>query len=167
MLLSIYFIVHLLIWLLIIFGGIFSSHLAKINLLVLIPGIYLIQTLPFHLFIKAKLDYIYKQMLEEGMVKVDEKNQEVSGTQLDKGDIRSRELSAEILKMELRGMNEDVLKEMVDRYKSSEDMLVIPKYFNEVRNMCDNCFQNPCSVQGIMVLGMAINAWIYFYHTGH
>jgi hypothetical protein len=54
-LLQLLIIIHILIWLFIIFGGFISPTYSKHNIYSIIPLIYLLHMLPFHLLLESKL----------------------------------------------------------------------------------------------------------------
>jgi hypothetical protein len=51
-------ILHILIWIFVIFGGIISYDYAKMNIMVIIPLIYILHILPFHIIVENKLKII-------------------------------------------------------------------------------------------------------------
>jgi hypothetical protein len=59
--LEILIIFHLLIWIFIIFGGIISSDICKFIVFIMIPFIYVLHILPFHIIVEAKLRIIEKE----------------------------------------------------------------------------------------------------------
>jgi hypothetical protein len=59
-LLQLLIIVHILIWIFILFGGFISSEYTKFIIYKLIPFIYVIHILPFHTFVETKLLIIDK-----------------------------------------------------------------------------------------------------------
>jgi len=58
MILWILTVIHTLIWCFILFGGCFSVTYAKINLLYVIPFVYLLHILPFHILTTLKVSNI-------------------------------------------------------------------------------------------------------------
>ena len=51
-------IIHLTIWFIVYFGCLFNSTLNKFNLLILLPVIFIAQSLPFHPIMYTKMKYI-------------------------------------------------------------------------------------------------------------
>ena len=58
LILQLLIIIHIGIWLFVVFGGYFKASYAKINVLILIPFIYIAHILPFHMIIETKLHII-------------------------------------------------------------------------------------------------------------
>lgn len=54
-LLQLLIIIHILIWIFIVLGGIVSSEYTKLIIYKLIPFVYILHIFPFHLIVKTKL----------------------------------------------------------------------------------------------------------------
>ena len=58
LILQLLIIIHLGIWIFVVFGGFFKESYTKFNIMILIPFIYVIHILPFHIITSTKLHII-------------------------------------------------------------------------------------------------------------
>jgi hypothetical protein len=63
LILQLLIIIHIGIWLFVLFGGFFKESYAKFNIIILIPFIYVIHILPFHMIVETKLRIIENESI--------------------------------------------------------------------------------------------------------
>jgi hypothetical protein len=146
--------IHILIWIFVLFGGFINKKYALINIQYVIPFIYLVHLLPYHLIVKEKIKYIEKNLDKWNDI-------DLANTLVDESDVlfikqytqptRTPETSdtkvAKILKYE-------------------EDNILIVKIKNIINNkLFKNSFQPPLSPQGMLILGFILNFNIYKWRT--
>jgi len=109
LLLNFLILFHIVIWIFIL-GAFINQKAAKFNLYYLIPFIYILHILPFHVIVESKK-------------KLDPEHWE-------------------------------------EKHQNFEKDLVIPYYWGKfARSLDDRCFQNPFSVQGMLLFGAITSAW--------
>lgn len=63
LILDLLIIIHIGIWIFILFGGYFKESYAKLNILIFIPLIYIAHILPFHMILETKLRIIENESI--------------------------------------------------------------------------------------------------------
>ena len=139
---------HVFIWMFVIFGGFFSPEICKFNMLVVVPAIYLLQMLSFHVIVSYKLGYILKNC--------DEFNDVDYYVTQKKIDEFKKFLPPDI-------DNEKAIK-IIKRYFFEEDKLVITKFHKNIKKLFDNSFENPLCAQGMLILSMIISAYLLKFY---
>ena len=151
---EIVFYLHMFIWVFIIFGGLIKEGFMKVNLLFLIPAIFLIQILlPFHIFMKYKYNYIYENM-EELNLKYDIELKKISEIILDKGDIQCMPNNIDI----------QTQKQIFKIYKCMENQYIIPRIMSKISSYFEKSFQTPFSPQGMLILAFIINIYLLKFY---
>ena len=144
MILKLLFIIHLTIWFIVYFGCLFNSTLNKFNLLILLPVIFIAQSLPFHPIMYTKMKYIKENFNAHN-------------------DNNLCDEEKEDMKRLSRIFNEpyDKILEYYSTYMNNED--IIGKHLRIIRKHCDDyCNKNPFSSQGLIIIGYIINVYAYF-----
>ena len=150
--LKLLFIIHLLIWIFVTIGGIFNKTVNQFNLLILLPLIYISQSLSFHPIMYMKMKYIKDTNLYNA------KKEYFNDSNLcdeEKDDMNR--LS--------RLFNEsyDKILEHYAIYIDNED--IISHNLRAIRKYCDKtCNKNPFSSQGLIIIAYIINVYIYYIH---
>lgn len=146
--------IHVLIWLYVFFGWLLPNgrlHI-KITLFLLLPLIYIVQSMPCHAITYAKLQYIKR-------VKFHLNSNELYV--FDSVDEATLNNISRALKWDLAE-----LKTLAKYIKYYELKLQVPKLLGLGRRLFDGkAFANPLSPQGLIVLGFIINlsalGWMY------
>jgi hypothetical protein len=144
MLLQVLFIIHLVIWIFAFLGGFLSKTITLFNILILLPFIYISQSLPYHPIVYMKMKYI-----QEHFKQIDE-------------DILSKEEINDLhrLAIILNKSYQQIL-EYYSVYMENED--IITKQLRRIRKYFDSCcFRNPFSAQGLIIIGYILNTYVYF-----
>lgn len=137
-------ILHIFIWCFIIFGGFFGKKYAIYNMKFIIPFIYLIHLLPFHVIVKQKVKFIetnYQKIWNPKFETIKYEIQEANdiGKYLD-----NKENNGKILQI----------------LKGSEQSFFIIKLHHKLMSFFKDSFQNPLSPQGMLILGYIINYYL-------
>ena len=142
-------ILHVFVWLFVMFGGFFSEKICKLNLFIFIPLIYIIQMLPFHIFITKKIQEIDKNY--DNYMDID----------VDKKDFEFFMNDASYLK-NIKNLNiqEDRLPQITKAYIIEENKYVLPMIQRRLRFYFTKSFGDPLSHQGMLILGMIINLYV-------
>ena len=135
-------LIHVILWLIVLFGGFVSCELAILNLYIFLPLFYIAQSMPFHFIMKEKIKYIKdnKQYLHKKKLNLPEK--EVI------------ELSIEAKKL---NMTPKELIDILGYIENYADKYVIPYYFEKLKRNLSNSWRNPLSPQGVIILGFILN----------
>ena len=139
---------HVSIWLFVIFGGFWSPEICKFNMLVIVPTIYLLHMLSFHVIVSYKLDHILKNC---------DNFQDI--------DYYVKPKCIEDFKKYLPDNidNKKALK-IIKIYFSEEDKLVIPRIYKKIEGCFENSFANPLSAQGMLILAMIVSAYLLKFY---
>ena len=65
LILEILIIFHVIIWIFVVFGGMISSNICKFIIFIMIPFIYIVHILPFHIIVETKLRIIEKEKSDD------------------------------------------------------------------------------------------------------
>ena len=147
--LKLLFIIHLLIWIFVTIGGIFNRTVNQFNLLILLPLIYISQSLSFHPIMYMKMKYI-------------KENFKKSNNETFKDSILCDEEKDDMNRLS-RLFNEsyDKILEHYAIYIENED--IISHNLRSIRKYCDKtCNKNPFSSQGLIIIAYIINVYIYY-----
>ena len=149
-------ILHVIIWLFVIFGGFISYKCTKIIILLLIPLIYIVHILPFHIISKQKLLYIYNDL----------DNQLKLYTNEDLNKISNEDLM--ICRDTYMSLPPNLSKETQDTIVKidflNENKFIFPKFYRYIRKYFVNSFADPLSPQGMLILGYIINIYLLYFH---
>lgn len=142
-------LIHCFVWIFVIFGGFFSPTICQINMLVIIPAIYLIHIMSFHVIVKTKMQHILKNCenfdnLEAYIVKPKKVE-----------DLR---------KYLPQDLDEEKAMKVIKIYLSEEDKLVIPKIHRKMEDCFETSFANPFSPQGMLILGMIVSIYLLKFY---
>lgn len=146
------FMLHMLIWIFCFFGGFFSLKFVKIITLIFLPVNYLIHLLPYHIFVKEKINKINKN-IEYYTNKNEEKMRKITKEELDiyNGNF-------------LKNFSQDISKERKDLivkiYICEENSYIFPKMLRNIRKIFNNTYFNPLSAQGMIILSYIINIYL-------
>jgi hypothetical protein len=135
-------LVHIFIWLFVIFGGFISSKICRLNLYIFIPLIYVLHMLPFHILVKYKMKFLNDNLNDF----------ELKNTKL-------HEIDGDFGKNIDKSIPEDRAKKIISIY-CQEDDFFISRIHKKVGNLFSNSFQNPTSPQGMLILGLIINIFL-------
>ena len=135
-------LIHVIVWLIVLFGGFVSYKLAILNLYILLPLIYIVQSMSFHFIMKEKIRHIKdnKKYLCNKILNLPE--EEIV------------ELSIEAKKLNM------TTKELIDILGYIEyysDQYIIPYYFEKLKRNSYSSWKNPFSPQGVIILGYIFN----------
>ena len=145
-------IFHLLIWVVVAFGGFFSNKILFINMFIILPMIYIVQTMSLHPITKEKIKYI--------ITHIDKFKEPTAFTsycynKIDKNDIKS-------LQKELGYTEEEILKALLIM-RDYEDCLGVSKIITILyRQFCES-YRNPFDAQGFIVISYILNSFIFLY----
>ena len=147
-------IIHILVWLVVIFGRFISYNITKLNMLIIIPLIYIIHLLPFHIFLKKKFNEIHD----------DFDNQYT----LYKNDIEKYSDEYLLLFQDAySSLPKHIPKErrniIIKIYFVHEDKYIFPKIYKNIRVKFANSFANPLSPQGMLILGYIMSSIALFF----
>jgi hypothetical protein len=135
---------HSIIWLCILFLGIFNKNICLIIIYLIIPCIYIIHIFPFHFLVKNKIDYIITNWTS--LEKYSDKNFTPNNKE-EENDLK--ELSKYMkLPYEKLLLYFSVYNHFLDP---------ISKNFFKLKKIFDNSFKNPFSTQGLMILAFIMN----------
>lgn len=140
--------VHIGVWVLAVFGGLYSCRVAAFNMLALLPLIYVVQSfLTTHIFVKAKIDFILRH---PGAFKADMAHVFSEG---ERRDIAHHAAEA--------GYSVEAVTYARRVMRHYEDALVAPRVTRAISKATKRSYQNPMSAQGMLVLAYIVNAAIY------
>ena len=145
--LNILIIFHIFIWCFILFGGLVYTPFSSINLLYLIPLVYLLHIFPFHFIIKTKIEFIEKNIDILWKNSYDSILYDEDECKLFNKYILNKEHHSKIIKI----------------LKANEYSYPIVKWYHSIRSFFKHSFQNPLSPQGMLILGSIINFYVYKY----
>lgn len=138
---------HTIIWLVALFGGIvFGKSVALFNILVLLPCIYVFQSLPVHLILKEKMKYVLEH---KEHLKKNERTRHSHRSDCDHAYVSK-----------ITGIPIDDVLESYKYITYYED-----KFFLNAVNrklayfFSDRSYMNPLSPQGLILLGFVINVY--------
>lgn len=147
--LKLLFIIHLFIWILVTFGGIFNSKINQFNLLILLPLIYISQSLSFHPIMYMKMKYIKENLKNSNNENFKDSN------------LCDEEKDDMIRLSRLFNESYNKILEHYAIYIENED--IISHNLRSIRRYCDKtCNKNPFSSQGLIILAYMINVYIYY-----
>lgn len=135
-------IIHLIIWLIVSLGGLISSKLVILNLYILLPIIFIAQSMSFHVVNKKKIEYIKnnKKYLNKKILKIP--YDEIV------------EFSREAKKL---NMTKNELIEIMSYLEYYDDKCIIPYYLNIIKRKCYSSWRNPLSPQGLIIFCYILN----------
>lgn len=151
--LSLLYILHIVVWIYIVFGGFLSKGNALFIVYIAIPLVYILHMLPYHIICKMKaktidkhLDDFWKQLtLKEKSVELDLEIYNVIRVCFD-------------------NVEEDRIIKIVRVLQAKENSITFVRYFNMIKNMFKYSFQNPLSPQGMLILGFIVNLNLLKYY---
>ncbi len=138
-------IFHTVVWLVALFGGIvFGKDVALFNIFALLPFVYLFQSLPVHLILKEKMEFVLK-------------NKE----HLKKNERMLRSHRSDCDDAHVSKVTGIPIEDVIDSYKYItyyEDKFIL----NEINRklayfFSDRSYMNPLSPQGLIILAFIIN----------
>jgi hypothetical protein len=144
------FVIHLFIWCIVIFGGVLNKTINQLNILILLPLIYIAQSLPFHPIMYMKMKYIKESL------SVYRQNNTIKTIEL------CHEEKEDMNRLSIL-FNEpyDKILEHYTIYMNNEDN--VGKTLRSLRKYCDTrCNKNPFSSQGLIIIGYIINVYAYY-----
>jgi hypothetical protein len=132
---------HVAVWLVVVLGGAVSPRLAKLNLFVFLPLIYVLHVLPFHAILKPKLQYIaaHPEAFPPPTASPTPAEVAAYAGQFD------------------AGVPEAVRARAVAVMKDSERGNPVVSCFLGMRDAFSHSFANPLSAQGMVILGFVLN----------
>jgi hypothetical protein len=152
-------IFHILIWLFIVFGGFISSTYANLNIFYIIPGIYILHILSFHILNEIKLKLLN---IEE------DKNNNILSD--DNNCVKQCKLNKELKSLNNSEDDSITFNHCIyecKKYKELDKVLekyILPKILNNIKEYFKNSFSNPVSPQGLLILGFIINTSLIKYY---
>lgn len=153
-LLLLLFIIHILVWLYVVFGGFISKWHALFIIQLLIPAIYILHLLPFHILLKSKAELVYHNL--EALWSQLSKKQKEEPT--DEGLVKT-------VSMSLPNIDKEQVIKVAKIMQEKEQSIIFMKQYNKCRMFLERCFQNPLSAQGLLILGFIVNYnLVRFYH---
>jgi hypothetical protein len=144
---------HTVIWLVALFGGIvFGKDVALFNILAFLPAIYIFQSLPVHLILKEKIEFVLanKQHLRKKEHITYSKRGECDDAYVSK----------------VTGIP---LEDVIESYKYItyyEDKFFLNDMNRKLAYMFSNMsYMNPLSPQGLIILAFIVNAYYLKFKT--
>jgi hypothetical protein len=144
-------IIHILIWLFIVFGGFISSIYANLNIFYIIPSVYILHMLSFHILNEIKLKLL--NIEEDNNNILSDDNNCVKQCKLNNSEDGSITFNHCIYKCK--------------KYKELDKVLekyILPKILNNIQEFFKKSFCNPVSPQGLLILGFIINTSLIKYY---
>lgn len=142
------YVVHILVWIFIIFGGFISKNTCKSILFVFVPAIYIIHTLPFHVLLKKKLEMINNNLESFGEV--------------------DRDVDPKLVVELMKSGPQDITKErqlaIAKVYFAEEDKFIVPEIYGKICTLFSDSFANPLSPQGMLILAMIVNVYLLHFY---
>lgn len=142
-------IFHIFIWIFSIFGGLISKTFALFNIYILLPFIYIFQSLPIHLIIWIKI-YIINS---EGINNTCDMNQNKN--------IPKHSIVKKIANS--LNVSTQTIQNNFDTLHCYDKDFIIGDLFYQLRDIFQNSFLNPLSPQGLIILGYIINSYSLKY----
>lgn len=141
--------IHVFVWLFVYFSWLGGKHFVIFNTLILLPIIYLVQSMPCHAIIYMKLKHIIKHL--NHLRQVPEKYV-FSQVDLNVIDNISRTLT----------MSKADITEAFKRMKYYEELYSVAKLLYDAQRWFDDkTFMNPLSPHGLIIIGFIINTIAY------
>jgi hypothetical protein len=135
---------HVLIWFIVMTAAFFSNYFAIINIFIIIPIIFIIQSfLKFHPFVISKMKYITTNIDKFSNVN------NLYLSDLEKIDIQR-------IAIELNKTNDETLKAFLIM-KNHEHYFILPKIIDYLKELFDSSFRNPFESSGIIIISLFIN----------
>ena len=145
--LSIICLFHIIIWLFVFIGGFFNEYILKINLFLLLPLIFIIQSFfSLHFIVKHKINYI------KNNYNYFNTNYKYNLTWNEQNDIKKISLEENI------PYNETYKYFMI--MKAYEHYWILPLILDYFREKLDYAYRNPFDAAGLLTLGYIINIFI-------
>jgi hypothetical protein len=147
-------LLHVFIWLFVVFGGLYSEKIIMLNLYILLPFIYLIQILPFHIIVKKKIEYI-KDNYETLKIHCNSPPELCEEEYIRTIPNLSKHMNIQMDKMLL----------YYAVYINNED--IVSRLYRKIKIKIDNwnSFQHPLSTQGLIIFAFIFNLYILkFYY---
>lgn len=158
-------ILHILIWLFTVSGGFISATCANLNIFYIIPAIYILHMLNFHVLNEIKLKLLNSE---------ENKNNNITS---------DNNLCVKQCKLESKLKSINYVKDMDEYnnipfnsskciYKCKQyeelnkvlDKYILPKILNSINKYFKDSFGNPVSAQGLLILGFIINTSLIKYY---
>lgn len=149
-------LVHMIVWLFVIFGGFISYKCTKIIMLGIIPLIYVLHIMPFHIFLKKK----FKQIHDD----IDTQIELFDKTEIENISHRDLLMCKDAYSSLPSNLSKDKQDLIIKIYILQENKYIVPKIYRYIRRNFVDCFGDPLSPQGMLILGYIINTYLlYFY----
>lgn len=147
-------LLHSLIWAWLLLGGCVSPRMARWNLEMWIPGVYLCHLLPFHVLIRWKVRQIYTDRMSSDLTDTGPTLRTCSPS-------CSQRMESKVMD-QIRGylppISEEEVQEIARIYLEEEARLVLPALLRRVNEcMFAGSFQKPLSAQGMLILAALWN----------
>ena len=142
--------IHILIWFIVFIGAFFINNLAFINIILIIPSIFIIQSLYYyHPFVLNKIIYILNNNDKFSL-----SNYKYTSSN-DKIDI-------EKMSKKLNHSYNDTLNAFLIM-KDHEHFFIFPYFIDYFKELFDYSFRNPFDAPGLVIIGLFINFSFYNY----
>jgi hypothetical protein len=112
--------------------------------------------MPFHMFLKEKFKEIHDDM--DNQIKIFNKNDidSVADTDL----LMCKDAYSSLP----NNLSKDKQDLIIKIYILQENKYIIPKVYRYIRTNFVNCFGDPLSPQGMLILGYIINTYLLYYY---
>ena len=157
---SLYYIIicmlHILVWLYILFGGLITLKSLFIIIFLINPIIYIIHILPFHIFIKSKLKEIndnYNKYLSE-----------IDKLKLNNFNDKYLYIYNDLIASMTDNISEERKLMIAKLYILHQHEYIIPKLHQDLEYCFRNSFGNPVSPQGMIILSYIINIFLLKFY---
>lgn len=141
---------HVIIWIIAILGSIYSKKIAIINMLIILPYIYIFQAVnPIHLIVLHKIRYIEKN--------IDKFNDEIIDYNLINNEAEQKNIK-KIALSENKSVN-DIAKYYAIMIKY-DHKCILPLLISNIRDYFDFSFKNPFDPSGMIILGYIFNSYM-------
>lgn len=144
---------HIIVWIIVMFLGILSRRGALINVLILLPMVFIVQSVfPVHIFMKTKMVHV---------------NQNLHHLKKKSDVVISRNTHLNLVHYaESVGMS---LAQVIENYKVIkyyEDGLLLPRVTDWLKLVFDESFKNPMDAYGMVIIAYVINCYLLYLGRG-
>jgi hypothetical protein len=144
-------IIHIFVWIYVLFGGFISETQNDFILYIGLPTIFFVQLLPFHILNETKY-----MLVDNTKNNTDEYNN------IEYKDINNLSIDDKHNLCVENGFKNNN-KKTIQLLKDTLNLYLLPKYIENLRYMCKYSFQNPFSAQGLIIISFIINVYLHKY----
>jgi hypothetical protein len=149
------YIFHMLFWIFLIFGAFISIKVSKIIMFIIIPFVYLLHLLPFHVIEKKKINLIYNNLEYYKNIIPKEKFDNISPKD---------KMMSKALLHSMKNIPDKDKDLVINIHIIEEKKIPFMKEYKKIRGCFLNSFANPLSAQGLLILGYIVNLYTLKYY---